>query len=652
VSEASSVGGGAQKLQFNVAGHSVELDVEPHDLRSAKYNAEDSSDPGARKAADAAVTTFKGYVDGDPNSTVRISIEGNKIEGYFTNQGERFFIEPARKYTNLANEGDSVVYRAEDSLVENSFLCEADIPTQIAGGKDLVLSQSNGSLATMQDIELATDADYQYVNTVGGASQANNEILGIINMVEGVYQSDLNLSITVVYQHTWTTPDPYDSSSMSGLLTTFQSYWNANMPVASIHRDTAHLFSGKSTALSAGLSYVGVICQFPEAAYGVSGYISWAPGKYLVPAHELGHTLGANHVDASQGCDNTIMNAQLGPSTAMSFCTYSRNEIGTYVAAHGACLLSVSSTPTPTPTPVQTPTPTVTPTPIITPTPTPVPITGSPIRFDFDGDGRADISLFRPSTGTWYLNRSSSGFGGFQFGQNGDLAAPADYDGDGRTDAAVFRGGVWYRMLSSTGSFDVINFGLPGDIPAPADFDGDGRADVAVFRPSTGVWYVMNSRFGNPTAVQFGLNGDIPVAADYDGDGLADINVFRPSTGVWYRINSSNSSFSIQQFGLSGDKPVAGDFDGDGRTDIAVWRPSTGVWYVLRSSTGSFYGVQFGTQGDIPALADYDGDRRADPAVFRPSTGTWYQLNSSFGSFTALQFGTAGDVPAPAAFVP
>ncbi|HNU08824.1 MAG TPA: hypothetical protein PKO33_13740, partial [Pyrinomonadaceae bacterium] len=29
---------------------------------------------------------------------------------------------------------------------------------------------------------------------------------------------------------------------------------------------------------------------------------------------------------------------------------------------------------------------------------------------DFDGDGKADASVFRPPTGIWYLNRSTSGF--------------------------------------------------------------------------------------------------------------------------------------------------------------------------------------------------------------------------------------------------
>ena len=649
--------GGHRSLKLKAAGRDLTIDVEPHDLRSARYRSEDSASPGVRTPSDTAVTTFKGIVDGEDGSSVRVSIDGSKVEGYFLTHGKKFFVEPAKKYTNLADDGDSVVYEAEDALVESTLLCDADVPTQIESGKQMVTAQATALVLSYQNIDLATDADQQYVSDFGSASAANTEILNILNMTEGVYQSELNLSITVVYQHTWSTPDPFDATSTSTILDTFLAYWNANITTASVPRDAAHLFSGKSSALSAGLSYVGTMCRFPEYAYGVSGYVSWAPGKYLIPTHEIGHNLGANHVDATQSCANTIMNAQLSTSTAFTFCTYSRNEIGTYVSANGSCLTpTTGGTPTPTPTPVLTPTPTPIPTPTPTPfptaTPTPLPVPAGRTNFDFDGDSRADVALFRASTGTWYSNRSSLGFSAFQFGQAGDIPVPADYDGDGITDFAVYRGGVWYRMMSSTNSFDVVWFGLPTDIPAPGDFDGDRRADAAVFRPSTGTWYFRYSSTGTTGAEQFGLAGDIPVVADYDGDGRADINLFRPSTGIWYRLNSSTEAFAAAQFGLNGDKPVAGDFDGDGRADVAVWRPSDGVWYVLNSSNGSFYGVKFGTVGDIPAPADYDGDRRTDIAVYRPSTGVWYRLYSSSESFSADRFGLAGDIPAAGFYIP
>jgi len=193
---------GHRSIKLTVGERNLDLDVEPHDLRSASYRSEDSASPGLRKAADTQVTTFKGMVDGENESSVRVSIDGSKIEGYFISQGKKFFVEPAKKYTNLATEGDSVVYQAEDSLVESTLLCDADVPTQIQSGQQMVTAQAGQLVLSFQNIDLATDADQQYIANFGSAAAANTEILNILNMTEGVYQSDLNLTLTVVYQHT------------------------------------------------------------------------------------------------------------------------------------------------------------------------------------------------------------------------------------------------------------------------------------------------------------------------------------------------------------------------------------------------------------------------------------------------------------------
>ncbi len=264
-------------------------------------------------------------------------------------------------------------------------------------------------------------------------------------------------------------------------------------------------------------------------------------------------------------------------------------------------------------------------------------------KFDFDGDGKADVSVFRPSDGAWYLLQSQNGFTGVTFGISTDRIVPADYDGDGKTDVAVYRDGTWYIQRSQLG-FTGIAFGASEDIPVPADYDGDGKADVAVFRPSTGTWYLLRSQLGF-TGIAFGQSGDKPVAADYDGDGKADIAVFR--NGTWY-IQRSQLGFTGVVFGESTDKPVPADYDGDGKADVAVFRPSNGTWYLQRSQLG-FTGIQFGVSGDLPVAADYDGDGKADVAVFR--NGTWYLLRSQAG-FTGVAFGAATDKPVPNAFVP
>jgi hypothetical protein len=262
---------------------------------------------------------------------------------------------------------------------------------------------------------------------------------------------------------------------------------------------------------------------------------------------------------------------------------------------------------------------------------------------DFDGDGKTDVSIFRPSSGSWFISNSSNNASTTSnFGLNTDSLAPEDYDGDGKTDIAVFRNGNWYIQRSRDG-FTAVQFGQTDDKPQPGDYDGDGKADVAIFR--NGVWYIQQTRDGF-RAAQFGLGTDKPVAADYDGDSKTDIAVYR--NGVWYLLQST-SGFVGLQFGTSEDKPTIGDYDGDGKSDLAVWRPSNGVWYHRRSSDAAWRGISFGGSTDTPAPGDYDGDGKFDYAVFRASEGVWYIMQNANNAIRTQNWGTTGDVPIPAA---
>ena len=145
-----------------------------------------------------------------------------------------------------------------------------------------------------------------------------------------------------------------------------------------------------------------------------------------------------------------------------------------------------------------------------------------PVPADFNGDGRADIVVYRPVKGTWFLllpgvNAAGAAelqFSAVRFGLPEDKPVPGDFDGDGTADITVFRPstGVWYHLASITGAFSAMVWGAPGDIPLMGDYDGDGIADHGVFRPTDGNWYFMNSTAGY-SGTHFGMNGDIPIPA-------------------------------------------------------------------------------------------------------------------------------------------
>lgn len=274
-------------------------------------------------------------------------------------------------------------------------------------------------------------------------------------------------------------------------------------------------------------------------------------------------------------------------------------------------------------------------------------------RADFDGDGKTDISVFRPDSGVWYLNQTTNGFLALNWGISTDKLVPADFDGDRTTDIAIFRAADdpntpdFYILHTGDFTFSGASWGNAGDLPTVADYDGDNKADISIYRPSTNTWFILKSSDFSVLTHTYGLANDKPIIGDFDGDGKTDLSILRNETN--WRILKSSTNYSspdIIDFGLSGDIPVPADFSGDGKDNVAVFRPSNGTWYYLRTD-GNINFSQFGANGDIPVTGDYDGDGKSDFAVWRPANGNWYIYRSSNGSAQIDNFGLSDDVPIP-----
>ena len=280
---------------------------------------------------------------------------------------------------------------------------------------------------------------------------------------------------------------------------------------------------------------------------------------------------------------------------------------------------------------------------------------------DFDGDGKSDVTTYRPATGTWYVLKSTTNYSlynGYQFGVSSDVTVPADYDGDGKTDIAIYRPATGYlvraavvdRLLELHRAINGAStrmFRCPPTTMATARRISPSTGQP----PGSGTLLRSTTNSTNYISYQWGVSTDVPVPGDYDGDHKADIAVYRPATGIWYVLLSTtnSASFVSYQWGVSSDTPVAADYDGDGKADVAIYRPATGIWYVLLSTTNSvnFVSYQWGVSTDTPVPGDYDGDGKTDIAVFRPATGFWFALRSSVGgaSYSSYQWGVSTDVP-------
>ncbi|HKP67701.1 MAG TPA: M36 family metallopeptidase, partial [Pyrinomonadaceae bacterium] len=168
--------------------------------------------------------------------------------------------------------------------------------------------------------------------------------------------------------------------------------------------------------------------------------------------------------------------------------------------------------------------------------------TDQPVPDDYDGDGKTDITVFRATADgalpDFYIFRSTdSTITYISWGTTADVAISEDYDGDNKADVAIYRpstGVFWVRRSTDGGT--LISGPMTGS-PLAIDYNGDGYADFATF--NNGSWRIAGNGpgFGLALNAIFGMAGDKAVPADYDGDGRDDLAVYRPSDGTWYIVS-------------------------------------------------------------------------------------------------------------------
>ena len=276
---------------------------------------------------------------------------------------------------------------------------------------------------------------------------------------------------------------------------------------------------------------------------------------------------------------------------------------------------------------------------------------------DYDGDGRADLSLYRPAsvaggTGLFIILPSGGGPAIMQpLGAAGDVPLRGDFDGDGKADPATFNPvtATWTIQRSTDGRLDGARIGtLSNVLPLEADFDGDGRTDLAAYAPQYALWVIQNSGDRSTRIESYGDANSQAIPADFDGDGKADLAAYWPSQALWAvrYSNPANGPGIVQQLGWGGvDQAAPADFNGDGKADLAVYRPTNSTWYIRGLGAVPIVNLNGAppTTTGIPLTTDFNGDGKADPGLYDPAGAWWYWQESTTKAPRARQFG-AGTV--------
>jgi len=219
--------------------------------------------------------------------------------------------------------------------------------------------------------------------------------------------------------------------------------------------------------------------------------------------------------------------------------------------------------------------------------------TDRPVIGDWNGDGSDDVGVWRPGDRKFRLDGNGNAVwdgptGGdattAAFGASADLPVAGDWNGDGRAEVGVWRPSPRQFMLDANGNGkwdgaaagDTLTpaFGVSTDRPVIGDWNGDGKDEVGVWRPSTRQFMLDTNGNGgwdgtvglDTLTGAFGASTDRPVIGDWNGDGKDDVGVGRPSDGK-FRLDANGNRLwegpaggdvTTAAFGVATDIPVAG----------------------------------------------------------------------------------------------
>ena len=206
----------------------------------------------------------------------------------------------------------------------------------------------------------------------------------------------------------------------------------------------------------------------------------------------------------------------------------------------------------------------------------------------------ADEPVFvDPNTARWQVRHVDGTLDTFYFGLPGDVPLFGDWDCDGIDSAGMWRPstGSMYLQDDATGvAQERLFIGQEGHVPLAGDWDGDGCDTVGLYDLIGRVWLSNDLEPGFDVFYYFGVPGDLPFVGDFDEDGVDEIGIHRESTGLVYLRMTHTTGVADSEFyyGIGGDRIVTGDWDQDGDDTVAVFRPSTNRFYIQNANTTAF----------------------------------------------------------------
>ena len=366
------------ELSFSTLGRDFDLDLELHDPFAAGAKVRWVDDTGVVEEPADDGSHFRGHVKGDPGSWVRLTLRGNALTGIVATGDEMYFLEPSARFFRSAPRHETIAFRLSD--------IDATAIQAGCGTSHRMAHRRRGTKLTRRDLRAMFDAvggvaaaavpkqadigliaDFEFFSKPAHNTDTAVDLAEILNEVDGIYQSELGVTVQVAGTTVFTTAnDPFSAGTINQLLDQVRNWRGANLGPGQpmFGTDLAHLFTGRNLDGNViGIAYTGVLCS---STHGAGVDEDWtnpysASLMSLLMAHEMGHNFGAPH-DHQAGSDcvaepgTFIMNPSLSANLQRKFSPCSKSEIAPVVATAAAagCLNPTLTPPTAVPTPTPT----------------------------------------------------------------------------------------------------------------------------------------------------------------------------------------------------------------------------------------------------------------------------------------------------------
>jgi hypothetical protein len=350
--------------------------IEENELRSLDYKREITTDSGRIQLPREACGTFKGYEKSDPESWVRMNIWDYFFSAVIHVNGETYYAELMKNILPEMDESLLLIYR-EDDVISTNLNCPNEslhqeinqstnfiesviekkygkqnfdsLSSQMSPGASFGSVNNSQSYQPMlstaasncRKLEFVTESDYENYNS-GSLHLDMNMQLANMNNVEPLFLNQYGVKFFLRYQHEWTVPSPYTLTNVCAgaydRLDEYTNYWNnpSHYFYNHIVKDIGIMYSGinfdnnvvgcaSTGAIDLGYNSYHNNLEYmiiQSKSYSGSGSASDWPTASLtaLTGHELGHIMGATHVNGSN-----LMNPTL--SSATNWMAQSINEI-------------------------------------------------------------------------------------------------------------------------------------------------------------------------------------------------------------------------------------------------------------------------------------------------------------------------------------